>query len=250
MLMRFFGLTDKGISRAENQDSFDIREIPSKKCTVCVLCDGMGGQNSGNYASELARRSFLDFVVARLTSRTNKSPDPCQVLVNGALEANSVVFQYSQFTEEYNGMGSTLVGGIVYDNGKVFIVNVGDSRAYLISPKSGTVRQITKDHSLVEMWVSAGIITREEARKNRNRNIITRSIGAEGTVESDTFEEYLKNNEMLLLCSDGVSNYLTDEDLLSLAKEYSEPDGLCLRIKEVVYSRGAGDNLTAVAVVK
>ena len=247
--MKFFGLTDKG-ERLENQDTFAIRQVPSRECAILVICDGMGGQNSGNYASELARRSFVDYVLAKLTSRVNRNPDCREILKAGCEEANSVVYQYSSFTEEYQGMGSTLVGCIVYDSGKVYLVNVGDSRAYLISPKNSAIRQITNDHSLVEMYVRAGILTREQAKAHKNKNIITRAIGAEASVESDGFELTLKRGEMLLLCSDGVSNYISDEEFLQMARRYPEPEELCGKLKEMVYSRGAGDNLTIIAAVR
>lgn len=246
--MKYFGLTDKGTSRTENQDTFDIREVPSRGCVIIALCDGMGGQNSGNYASELARRSFVDVVLAKLTSRVRRNPDLKEVLEAACTEANSVVSQYSRFTEEYNGMGSTLVGCVVFPDGRTHIANVGDSRAYHVSPGDGKIRQITNDHSLVEMYVRAGILTREEARSHKNKNIITRAIGAEPSVSADFFELSLKKGELLLLCSDGVSNLLTDDEILSLAKRDRDPEALCNIIKDTVYERGAGDNLTVVVV--
>lgn len=248
--MKTYGLTDRGIARAENQDTFSITEVPSGKCVIFTLCDGMGGQNSGNFASELARRSFTEFVLAKLTSRINKKPDIREVLRLGCEEANSVVFQYSTFTEEYNGMGSTLVGGVAYESGKVFLCNVGDSRAYLLSGSKSSVRQITVDHSLVEIYVRAGIITREQVRTHKDKNIITRAIGAEKNIEADLFELSLRKGEMLFLCSDGVSNYIPDEELLESFLSFPSPKDLCPELKRVVYSRGAGDNLTMVTVMR
>ncbi|MDO5445368.1 MAG: protein phosphatase 2C domain-containing protein [Eubacteriales bacterium] len=248
--MRTFGLTDRGIERTENQDTFSVLQVPSRKCSIIALCDGMGGQNSGYFASELARRSFTDYVLAKLTSRINKNPDVSEVLRLGCEESNSVVFQYSSFTEEYNGMGSTLVGAVVYDSGKVFLANVGDSRAYLINAGKNEVRQITKDHSLVELYVDAGILTREQARTHKNKNIITRAIGEKQIVEPDLFELSLRKGDLLLLCSDGVSNYITDGEFLDCAEKCPEPEELCAELKRIVYSRGANDNLTLIAVMK
>lgn len=248
--MKSYGLTDRGIERTENQDTFSVLKVPSRACSIIVLCDGMGGQNSGNFASELARRSFTDYVLAKLTSRVNRNPDIREVLRLGCEESNSVVYQYSSFTEEYNGMGSTLVGGVVYDSGKVFLSNVGDSRAYLMNAAKSEIRQITKDHSLVELYVEAGIITREQARTHKNKNIITRAIGAEQRVEPDLYEVSLRKGDLLLLCSDGVSNYITDSEFLECAEQFPELEELCAELKRIVYSRGANDNLTLIAVMR
>ena len=246
--MKYFGLTDKGISRGDNQDTFDIKEVPSKGCLIVALCDGMGGQSSGNIASELSKRSFVDYVLAKLTSRVNKYPDPEQTIICGSIEANSVVFQYSTFTEEYKGMGSTLVGAIIYDDGRVYIVNVGDSRAYHIEPEFDEISQITEDHSLVQMWVKAGIISPEDARSHKKKNVIIKAIGAEDLLMPDTYDIKLARGDSLLFCSDGVSNLIEDRELLDLSYEYPNPEDLCVRIKEVVYSRGAHDNLTVIVV--
>lgn len=246
--MKTYGLTDRGIIRTENQDTFAVIGVPSRECSIVALCDGMGGQNSGNFASELARRSFTDYVLAKLTSRVHRNPDIREVVRSGCDEANSVVFQYSTFTEAYNGMGSTLVGGVVFDSGRAVLANVGDSRAYRIFPSSGEICQITTDHSLVEMYIQAGIITREQAKTHKKKNIITRAIGAEEAVEADVFETSLRKGELLLLCSDGVSNYVSEEELLECAKRLPELSELCAELKRIVFSRGAGDNLTVIAV--
>lgn len=248
--MNYFGLTDKGKSRTENQDTFAIKPVIAKDLLICCVCDGVGGQNSGSVASELAKRSFTEYALAKLTSRVNRNPDIREVIGSACSEANSVVFHYSQFTEEYQGMGSTLVGCILFNNGKTCIVNVGDSRAYHISPRSGRIRQVTNDHSLVEMYVRAGIITREQAKTHKQKNIITRSIGGEPSAEADFFELTLKRGEALLLCSDGVSNLVNDEELLHYAKTFPDPEQFCIRVKDLVYERGAGDNLTVLMVVK
>lgn len=246
--MKFYGLTDRGIERVDNQDTFHIRNVPSRSCSVIAICDGMGGQNSGNFASELACRAFSEYVLAKLTSRKNRNPDIREVLRCGCEEANSVVYTYAGFTEAYKGMGSTLVGGVVYDSGKCCIVNVGDSRAYFLSQRNSSIRQITNDHSLVEMYVRAGILTREQAKSRKDRNIITRAIGAEETVESDLFEITLKHGDLLMMCSDGVTNHISDEEILAFAREYPDPEDFCVQLKRIVYSRGAKDNLTVIAV--
>lgn len=248
--MNYYGLTDKGKVRAENQDTFALQPVLSKELLICCVCDGVGGQNSGSVASELAKRSFTEYALAKLTSRVHRNPDVRDVVESACKEANSVVFHYSQFTDEYHGMGSTLVGCVVYNNGKAFIANVGDSRAYHIAPRTGRIRQITNDHSLVEMYVRAGIITRDQARTHKQKNIITRSIGGEPSVEADFFDLTLNRGEALLLCSDGVSNLISDEELLHYAKEYPDPEHFCTRIRDLVFERGAGDNLTVVMVVK
>ena len=248
--MRSFGLTDKGKVRKDNQDSFIIEKCDAKDCLVVALCDGMGGAKAGGLASQLSNKAFVSYIYAKLTSRVNRALDFHKILRDACTEANGVAYEYSQFDEEYNGMGTTIVGGVVKSNGNGYIINVGDSRAYHISRRLDCITQITRDHSLVEELVEYGAITKEQAKTHPQRNVITRALGSEAQVEADYFEFSLQGGDFLLLCSDGLSNIVSDEEILAYAKEYPEPELLCRSLMSKALNRGAGDNVTVLAVMK
>ena len=249
--MKSFGLTDKGKVRKDNQDSFIIEKCDAKDSLIVALCDGMGGAKAGGIASQISNRAFVSYIYSKLTSRTIKSPDYRKILQEACNDANGVAYEYSQFDEAFNGMGTTIVGGVIKSNGNGYIVNVGDSRAYHISKRSGTIYQITRDHSLVEDLIEFGAITKEQARTHPQKNVITRAIGSEATVEADYFEVNLHNGDVLLLCSDGLSNIVNDYEMLDYAREYSDdPELLCRALMSKALNRGARDNVTIVAVVK
>lgn len=248
--MKSFGLTDNGKVRKDNQDSFVIERCPSKGCFVIALCDGMGGAKAGGLASHLSNKSFVDFVYGKLTSRVKRVTDYKQLLIDACAEANGVSYEYSHFDKAYNGMGTTLVGGVIKDNGTAYIINVGDSRAYHISRREKDIRQITKDHSLVEDLVTAGAITREEANVHPQRNIITRAIGTDCSVEADYFKLNMRSGDVLLFCSDGLTNTLSDFDLLDSSLEHGEPESICRELMKMALDKGARDNVTVVAVVR
>ena len=248
--MKSFGLTDKGKVRKDNQDSFIIEKCDAKDCLVVALCDGMGGAKAGGLASQLSNKAFVSYIYAKLTSRVNRALEFQKILRDACTEANGVAYEYSQFDEEYNGMGTTIVGGVVKSNGNGYIINVGDSRAYHISRRLDCITQITRDHSLVEELVEYGAITKEQAKTHPQRNVITRALGSEAQVEADYFEFSLQGGDFLLLCSDGLSNIVSDEEILAYAKEYPEPELLCRSLMSKALNRGAGDNVTVLAVMK
>lgn len=248
--MKSFGLTDKGMVRKDNQDSFIIERCTARDCVIVSLCDGMGGAKAGGLASQLSNKAFVSYVFDKLSSRVRRSVNYRQILQDACVEANGVAFDYSQFSEEYTGMGTTIVGGVINANGTGYIINVGDSRAYHVSRRGNSIRQITRDHSLVEDLVEVGVITREQARTHPQRNIITRALGSEAEVESDFFTFTLLNGDVLLLCSDGLSNTVTDEEILRCTKEQPNPEALCWTLMNLALERGARDNVTVVAVSK
>ena len=248
--MKSFGLTDKGKIRKDNQDSFIIEKCDAKDCLIVALCDGMGGAKAGGLASQLSNKAFVANIFAKLTSRVNRAPNYREILQNACAEANGVAYEYSQFDEEFNGMGTTIVGGVIKANGSGYIINVGDSRAYHISRRGSSIYQITRDHSLVEDLLEFGAITKEQAKLHPQRNVITRALGSEAKVVSDYFEFSLQNGDVLLLCSDGLSNMITDLEMLDYAKEYPEPELLCRALMSKALNRGAKDNVTVLAVMK
>ncbi len=247
--MRSFGITDKGKVRRDNQDSFIIEKCDLRDCLVISLCDGMGGARAGGLASQLSNKAFVDYIFSKLNSRIKRLPGYEEILRRACAEANGVAYEYSRFGEEFSGMGTTIVGGIVRANGAAYLLNVGDSRAYHISRRGG-ISQITKDHSLVGELLEAGAITKEQALRHPQRNVITRALGSEPDVEPDCYQVDLASGDILLLCSDGLSNTLNDRELLSVARQYQEPEKLCRRLMAEALSRGARDNVTVLAVMR
>ena len=248
--MKSFGLTDKGAVRKDNQDSYIIEKCEAKDCLIAALCDGMGGAKAGGLASQLSNKAFVSYVYAKLTSRVSRALDFRQILLDACAEANGVAYDYSQFDEAYNGMGTTIVGGVIKNNGNGYIINVGDSRAYYISRRNDAIEQVTRDHSLVEELVEYGAITKDQARRHPQRNVITRALGSEATVEADYYEVNLQSGDILLLCSDGLSNLISELEMLDYAKEYPEPELLCRALMSKALMRGAPDNVTVLAVMK
>ena len=248
--MKYYGLSDQGKIRKNNQDAFAILECNIRNCIILALCDGMGGAKAGEVASEISKRAFSEYVLAKLSSRTVKYPVIEEILYNACEEANGVSYEYSLFDEQFFGMGTTLVGGVVYSNGDVKLINVGDSRAYLIKPKKNRIEQITRDHSFVQELVNAGLITPEEAAVHPDRHVITRALGTEMIANPDFFELSMKQGEVLLLCSDGLSNYVSDEQILSAVCSCREPEAICRTLLKNCYDSGAPDNVTIISVVK
>lgn len=248
--MKSFGLTDKGKVRKDNQDSFILEKCKARDCVIAVLCDGMGGAKAGGLASQLSNKAFVDYVYAKLTSRVIRQHNYREILQAACAEANGVAYEYSQFGEEFSGMGTTLVGGVIKNNGNGYIINVGDSRAYHISRRGDSITQITRDHSLVEDLLEFGAITREQALHHPQRNVITRALGSEADVEADYFEFSLLSDDILLLCSDGLSNTVSDEEMLRSAKANPDPETLCRALMKLALERGARDNVTVVAVMR
>lgn len=249
--MKSFGLTDKGKVRRDNQDSFIIELCPvsRKGCIVASVCDGMGGEKAGAVASQLANKAFADYIFDKLLSPNKKYTDYENLLLNAIKTANKTAYTFSQFGEEYRGMGTTIVGGIIQMDGVCHIVNVGDSRAYHISRKGDIIRQITQDHSYVQELVDAGVITPEQAKYHPRRNMITRALGSDDTVKADYFKVELKAGEYLLLCSDGLYNTVIDAELALYAKNGKDPETICRSLMNLALQRGAKDNVT-VAVIR
>ena len=248
--MKSFGLTDKGRVRSNNQDCFIIEKCEKRSCLLVALCDGMGGANAGEIASQVANKSFVSYVYGRLTSRTAKRINYRELLTQACSEANSIAYEYSKFDQSYKGMGTTIVGGTVLSDGTCHFINVGDSRAYLVSLKSNDIYQITRDHSLVEDLVEYGAISKEQARVHPQKNVITRAVGSEEEVESDYYQFNLGPSDILILCSDGLSNIVSDLEILRYAQEYAEPELICRALMSKALNRGAKDNVTVIVVTR
>ena len=242
--MQCWGLTDPGCVRPQNQDTYQIEQL-DRNTLLCVVCDGMGGAKSGNVASTLAVDVFVQEVrrcwVSGMDTRETE-----QMLQGAVKLANFTVYDQAQQLEEFYGMGTTLVAVLV-QNKTVTVVNVGDSRAYVIN-RNG-IRRITVDHSLVEMMVQRGELTPERARTYPGKNYITRAIGTEPVVESDVFNLDAERGDSLLLCSDGLSNLMDDQEILFEVVHGVNKQQCCQRLLDIAKNRGAPDNVTSILVL-
>jgi len=241
--MHSWGLTDPGCIRPQNQDSYQIEEL-DRNTKLCVVCDGMGGAKSGNIASTLAIDVFVQEVKRSWNaSMTRTNID--QVLRSAVKLANFTVYDQAAQFEDFTGMGTTLAAALV--SGKnVSVVNVGDSRVYAIT--AGGIRQITKDHSLVQMMVERGELTPELARTYPGKNFITRAIGTDTVVECDLFHTTLDRGDCLLLCSDGLSNMMDDQEILFEVVHGVNKQQCCQRLLDIAKNRGAPDNVTSILI--
>lgn len=239
--MNVWAITDVGAVRKQNQDAYLTESLPDGRMVVSV-CDGMGGARAGNIASQMAVRAFGDMVLDGLTD-PEKAADVGQLMKSAVEEANRAVCARARTDPDCLGMGTTLVAAVV-DAELCRVINIGDSRAYAVSP--GGIRQITRDHSLVEDLVQRGEITPEQARFHPQKNLITRALGTGEAARADLFEEPCVPGHFLLLCSDGLSNVMSDQELLYEIIHGGEPAGCCQRLLDTVLSRGAPDNMTAV----
>lgn len=241
--MQSWGLTDKGCVRKMNQDAYDIRQL-DRNTLLCVVCDGMGGAKSGNIASSLAVDVFSQEIERTWTP--NMEWDKADQLLKNAVKlANFTVYDQAMQFEEFDGMGTTLVAAFIRGR-KVSFVNVGDSRAYIINQNG--IRQITKDHSVVQMMVDRGELTAEMAKSYPGKNLITRAVGTEITVSSDIFRQELNKGDFLLLCSDGLSNLMDDQEILFEVVHGVNKERCCKRLLDIAISRGSPDNVTCVLV--
>lgn len=241
--MEAWGLTDVGNVRSQNQDAFRIVEL-GKDALLAVVCDGMGGAKSGNVASRLASEVFSEEVKRSFSA--DLTPDEAEQMLRAAAKlANISVFEQSQLSEDYAGMGTTLVAALTYPRATL-VLNIGDSRAYLINADG--VQCITRDHSVVEMMVQRGELTPEQAKTHPSKNLITRAVGTEETVFSDVFRVETVPEDCILLCSDGLSNQMADQEILFEVVHGARRDDCCRRLLEIAKNRGAPDNVTSVLI--
>ena len=210
--MRIYSATDVGQKRKMNQDYVFVSEGPVGNLpNLFTVADGMGGHNAGDYASSHAVRILVDEI------REDADYNPVKVIRHAIEAANTEIRNRAQEDENLRGMGTTMVVATIVDQ-YAYVANVGDSRLYVIQDG---IRQVTRDHSLVQEMVRMGEISEAEARNHPDKNIITRALGAEKTVDVDFFDLKLEKGCTILMCSDGLSNMVEDEKIQEII---SDPD--------------------------
>ena len=231
--------TDIGLKRKLNQDYVFTADLPVGKLpNLYLVADGMGGHRAGGFASKYAVETIVEEV------NCNRDENVFSVLNQAIAEANYKVRKKAFEDESMAGMGTTLVAATIID-GVLYVANVGDSRLYLINEE---IKQITIDHSLVEEMVRMGGINREQARNHENKNIITRAIGAQSVVNPDFFEVNLKKEDRIFMCTDGVSNMLTDEEIFEILNEDISAEDKLEKIVVMANEHGGRDNMGMILV--
>lgn len=237
--MEYAAKTHRGNVRKRNEDSLYIPDGKGLEGLV-IVADGMGGYNAGDVASALSVQVAGNIFTA--AGLQNPMP-PARDTVRWAFrEANRAIAEYAATNEFYQGMGTTMT--LVTRQGDEWLLgNVGDSRGYLI--REGQVRQVTRDHSLVQLMVDRGRMSAEEAQHHPYRNVITRAVGSDSFADADLFELEMLPGDIVLLCSDGLSNYLDEADLLA-ALDQSTLQAACEAMVTLALERGGSDNITVV----
>ena len=240
----FASLSDRGRVRLNNEDSCGqfVPETASEvdeRGMVFVVADGMGGHRGGEIASRIAVRTILAWYSA------DSGDDRSHALTRAFHEANQTIIQEAVADSTLFGMGTTCTA-LALHRGRAYFAHVGDSRAYMV--RHGQIQQITQDHSIVGEMVRSGIITDEDARTHPKRNVITRSLGAQTELATDTPETVeLQPGDTFLLCSDGLTTYLSDPDL-AVVLATNSPEEACKRLVKMSNEQGGRDNITVMIV--
>lgn len=240
--MKFGVVSDIGMVRETNQDSHFTPEDESMP--LFMVADGMGGHNAGEIASVKAIEKVKEWMKENTKELT--SINKIENSVAKSIEyANKYIFNYSKTANGFSGMGTTLTMGYVF-NDKIIIGHVGDSRAYLI--KDFDIMQITQDHSLVQQLIKEGKISQKEAKSHPQRNVITRAVGIGNEIKIDIFTIDVNNGNVVVLCSDGLTNMLTEKDLAITFSEEKDVQKACKIVVEKAKFKGGNDNITVLGI--
>ncbi len=241
------GKTDVGCVRTNNEDNFGF----DSRYGIFVVCDGMGGQAAGEVASKMGVDILLDYFRNQPSGTANQSLNGqngfsgVHSLANAIQLANKTIFQAGQQQNGRNGMGSTIVAALVRGN-SLAIANVGDSRIYLV--RQGTIQQLTQDHSLVMEQVRRGYITLEQAQQSEMQNVILRALGSEEVVEADIEDLIALPGDVLVMASDGLTRYVSDEDILKIVQNQQDLQQACSELVKTARDCGGDDNITCLLV--
>lgn len=237
--MKAYAKTDIGAKRQTNQDYvFCSMQPVGSLPNLFIVADGMGGHKAGDLASRYTVEEFLEVV------ENSTEENPITVIEEAVSKANILLIEKSKESIDYEGMGTTLVVATIIGK-SIIIANVGDSRLYLVNNE---IQQITRDHSLVEEMISLGEIDRKNARTHEKKNIITRAIGVESEVLADFFEVDYSEGDMVLMCSDGLTNMIEDEDIKTIINQGNDLEKIADRLIEVANKNGGKDNISVVLI--
>ena len=237
--MRSSGMTDIGSKRTNNQDSIFFSDAPVGALpNLYIVADGMGGHRAGDKASRMAIDITVDYV------KKSNLENPIAILKRAMLVANNEIFKAADHDPDLTGMGTTMVAAVA-KNGKLYVANVGDSRLYSIN---NDIKQITMDHSLVEELIRNGELERKKGRNHPEKNIITKAMGSREEVIPDFFEIDINTEDKFLLCSDGLSNMVEDDEIRDIIVEQDDLDKAALALIDRANYYGGSDNISVVLI--
>ena len=237
--MKAYAKTDKGVKRTTNQDYvFCSMQAIGKLPNIFIVADGMGGHKAGDFASRYTVEKFLEAV------KCSRADNPISILEEAVNSANLALIEKSVESIDLEGMGTTLVVATIIGR-SLYIANIGDSRLYIVN---NGILQITRDHSLVEEMINIGEIDRKDARTHEKKNIITRAIGADSEVVPDIFEIEYSKDDIVLMCSDGLSNMIEDEEILLIVNQGENLEDIVGNLIETANKNGGKDNISVVLV--
>ena len=237
--MKTFSITDTGITRDMNQDYYFSSDTPVGNLpNLYIVADGMGGHKAGDYASR--------YTIERIVASVMRSglQEPVAILKGAIRKANELLVDESKEDESKRGMGTTVVIATIMED-KMIVANVGDSRLYVVG---SSMRQVTRDHSLVNEMVRLGEINAAEARIHPDKNIITRAIGASATVEADFFEVDLEKDSQILMCTDGLTNMVRDEEIFRIMNGEETLEEKAEILVRTANTNGGRDNITVMII--
>lgn len=237
------GTTHVGMKRSENQDNL----LVAPELNLFVVADGMGGHKGGETASALAIKTINDYFVT--VAEAGRNVSPAEKLIEAIEAANTAIQAHGREEPSLAGMGTTTTA-LYLTNGQLYLGQVGDSRAYLVHPRR--IWQLTRDHSLVQEKLRAGLITRAQLKTDRMKNVITRSVGFENDVDVDLYHMQTHTGDVIVLCSDGLSGMVEDNQILSIIEECvfakNDVQAAARKLVEAANSNGGDDNVTAIVV--
>lgn len=237
-----FAKTDIGKARDINQDYYYIAS-PNDNIQLYILADGMGGYKGGEVASKLATESAQKYIQDNFEKTEKQKDEILKLIKDAAIYANMVVYEKSKELKELEGMGTTLEVCLIYNN-KAYIGHIGDSRIYRI--RNGVMRKLTKDHSYVQQLVEDGKITREEANNHPKKNMLTKALGCTPYVEPDIRARNMEKNDILMMCSDGLTNMVSEEQIYKIIQ--NDPQIATEELIREANRLGGYDNITVVII--
>lgn len=255
------GITsDRGKKRELDEDSLAIvqtqmvYESQEKEVTLLLVADGMGGHKAGEVASRKTVEYLVSSIIPTLVRESKR--DVCAVIQSAIEAANTSLLEVVQKHPDYQDMGTTVTCAVIVGS-QVYIGHVGDSRAYIVNTTSpsttstfttpSSIRQITKDHSVIQEMIDRGQLSMEEAQRHPQRHIITRAIGVRPTLKVDTYTEVLYGEDILLLCCDGLTDMLTDQEIVSIIDEHTHIQTMCDALVDSANEKGGLDNISVIA---
>jgi protein phosphatase len=233
--------TDKGKHRKNNEDACFV--IPKEN--VYILCDGVGGHNSGEVASRRTVSGIAEYVSENSLEDVKTFRTVKTYFNNCVQKVNYEILTASRSQIENRGMATTLVLSYFCKN-KLYVLNVGDSRAYIL--RDGVLKQITEDHTYVNSLIKAGVITEEQAEAHENKNMITRAVGADYSVQADFFSMTIRPGDIILMCSDGLYGEIPDEKMAELLQQEKSMNDICTDLVDLANKNGGGDNITLITL--